>query len=96
MYSYTIDVDDYTLVMINDILRLFIIQVSVQIMFFMKNDTIELFSSVFIENLLFILLGVFIYWFVFNKVFKVTNKSSESNDSDKQETLRHYQEIYKI
>tara|TARA_B110001469_G_C9621117_1_gene309572 strand:- start:1122 stop:1409 length:288 start_codon:yes stop_codon:yes gene_type:complete len=95
MYLFNIDVDDYTLIMINDILRLLVIQVSVQIMFYMKNNNVDLVSTIFLENLLFILLGVFIYWFVFNKVIKIENKK-KNNDEYKSDILQKYQEIYNL
>ena len=67
-YKIKLDISDYNLLALNDIARMFIIQFVVQILFFLRNDKVELFSIVFIENTLFILVGVFIYWIIFNNV----------------------------
>ena len=70
LYRIELDVDNNTITMINDLTRMFIMQVVVQIMFYLRNDNVELWSNIFLENLLFILLGLFIYWFVFNRLFE--------------------------
>ena len=58
----------------------------------LPNDKVELFSTVFLENTLFILLGVLIYWMVFNNVVVFTNK--ESKDAS---TLNdYYQNVYSL
>lgn len=88
-YKIKLDISDYNLLALNDIARMFIIQFVVQILFFLKNDKVELFSIVFIENTLFILVGVFIYWIVFNNVILFTNK-----DTEKVTTDNYYQKIY--
>ena len=88
-YKIKLDISDYNLLALNDIARMFIIQFVVQILFFLKNDKVELFSIVFIENTLFILVGVFIYWIVFNNVILFTNKDTEKVTMD-----NYYQKIY--
>jgi hypothetical protein len=79
------DISDNELYMINDILRLFIIQLITQILFYMRHDNIELFSTIFLENVLFLLIGVFVYWMVFDKFVFITNKNNED---------KKYQKIY--
>ena len=87
-----LDMNDYNLLALNDIMRMFIIQLVVQVLFFLRNDKVELFSTVFLENTLFILLGVLIYWMVFNNMLVVTNK--ESKDAS---TLNdYYQNVYSL
>tara|TARA_Y100000389_G_scaffold17602_1_gene15356 strand:- start:1682 stop:1954 length:273 start_codon:yes stop_codon:yes gene_type:complete len=87
-----LDMNDYNLLALNDIMRMFIIQLVVQVLFFLRNDKVELFSTVFLENTLFILLGVLIYWMVFNNVVVFTNK--ESKDAS---TLNdYYQNVYSL
>ena len=88
-YKIKLDISDYNLLALNDIARMFIIQFVVQILFFLKNDKVELFSIVFIENTLFILVGVFIYWIVFNNVILFTNIDTEKVTMD-----NYYQKIY--
>ena len=81
LYRIELDVDNNTITMINDLTRMFIMQVVVQIMFYLRNDNVELWSNIFLENLLFILLGLFIYWFVFNRfvIFDNKEKNLENN-----------------
>ena len=92
MFTMNLDMNDYNLLALNDIMRMFIIQLVVQVLFFLRNDKVELFSTVFLENTLFILLGVLIYWIVFNNVVVFTNK--ESKDAS---TLNdYYQNVYSL
>ena len=56
LYRIELDVDNNTITMINDLTRMFIMQVVVQIMFYLRNDNVELWSNILLENLLFILI----------------------------------------
>ena len=91
MYNINLNISNYHLLALNDIVRMFIIQVISQSLFYLRNGNIELFSTVFIENTLFILLGVFIYWIVFNNVLVFTNKDKEHNKLD-----NYYQNVYTL
>jgi len=91
MFTINMDTDNYNLLVINDLARMFIIQLVVQILFFLRNDKVELFSTVFIENTLFILLGIIIYWLLFNNILTFTNK-----EDDKVELNNYYQNIYSL
>ena len=90
MFAINIDIDDYNILVINDVMRMFIIQLVVQVLFFLRNDKVELFSIVFIENTLFLLLGVIIYWLVFNNLIIFTNKG------DKADVNNYYQKVYSL
>jgi len=90
MFAINIDIDDYNILVINDVMRMFIIQLVVQVLFFLRNDKVELFSMVFIENTLFLLLGVIIYWLVFNNLIIFTNKG------DKADVNNYYQKVYSL
>ena len=87
MVEIELDTDNYTILVINDVMRMLIIQVVVQVLFAMKNSSIECFSQVFIENTLFIILGVMVYWLVFKSI--VDFKSTKPDD-----TSVHYQSVY--
>ena len=92
MFSIHLDMDDYNLVALNDIMRMFIIQLVVQVLFVLRNDKVELFSMIFLENTLFIMLGVLIYWIVFNNVIVFTNKEGQDTS-----TLNdYYQNVYSL
>ena len=43
-----INVSDYEIVVINELLRMFTLQIVVQVLFYLRNDKIELFSVSFI------------------------------------------------
>jgi hypothetical protein len=92
MYIFTIDVDDYQLIAINDLLRMFIIQLVSQILFSLRHDTGEFMSVIFIENTLFILLGLLVYWLVFNNIILFTNK----NIDDSSISTQYYQNLYSL
>ena len=74
MFNIHLDIDDYDILVINDLMRMVIIQLVVQVLFFLRHDKLELFSMVFIEQTLFILLGIVVYWIIFNNVIVFTNK----------------------
>ena len=73
LYRIELDVDNNTIIMINDLSRMFIMQVVVQIMFYLRNDNVVLWSNIFLENLLFILLGLFIYLFQYIDLIFIKN-----------------------
>lgn len=83
-----LDTSEYNLTVLNDVLRMLVIQLVVQILFVMKNNEIELCSQVFIENTLFILAGTMVYWLVFKHIINFTVKENDDKHI-------HYQEIYK-
>ena len=83
-YKIELDIDDDTLVMINDLMRMFIMQVVVQCLFYLRHDSTELLSDIFLENLLFILLGLFVYWFVVNRFVKFDNKDPNKHNNHHQ------------
>lgn len=87
-YKFNIDISDYNLLVLNDFMRLFIIQFTSQILFKINNESCELFSKIFIESTLFILLGVLVYWLVFNHLIVFTNKE-DIIDMD-----NYYQSVY--
>ena len=88
MFEVILDTSQYNLVALNDTLRMLVIQVVVQILFVLRNPEVELLSNIFIENTLFILLGVMVYWLVFNHVIHFKTKVS------KHKIKNHYQSIY--
>tara|TARA_Y100000389_G_scaffold92270_1_gene88908 strand:+ start:1074 stop:1355 length:282 start_codon:yes stop_codon:yes gene_type:complete len=88
MFEIELDTSQYNLVALNDTLRMLVIQVVVQILFVLRNPEVELLSNIFIENTLFILLGVIVYWLVFNHIIHFKTKDS------KNEVKNHYQSIY--
>ena len=73
---YEIDVSDKIgeeyLPMFEDISRMLVLQMFVQFMLFVRNPTIHsFFDSNFIEMLLYVILGLCVYWLVFKKLIKI-------------------------
>lgn len=89
IYTFHLNISDYQLVVANDVMRLFIIQLTSQILFTVSRDSSELFSQVFLESTLFILLGVLVYWLVFNHFITFTNKEA----SDEVSIDNYYQSV---
>ena len=92
MFTINLDISDYDLLVINDLMRMFIIQLVVQVLYFLRHDKVELFSTVFLESTLFILLGVIIYWLLFNNILIFTN----AENKDKNDVSNYYQNVYSL
>ena len=87
IFEFNLDLSDYNILALNDTIRMLVIQVVVQILFVLRNPEVDLLSNIFIENTLFIILGVMVYWLLFNHVIVFKNKD-KVNNSD------YYQDIY--
>ena len=92
MFTINLDISDYDLLVINDLMRMFIIQLVVQVLYFLRHDKVELFSTVFLESTLFILLGVIIYWLLFNNILIFTNDENKY----KNDVSNYYQNVYSL
>ena len=63
--------------MIYDIIRTIVIQCVVQLLFYMNNPGVELFTGIFFQTTLFLILGVIIFWLIAyklisnNKIFDI-------------------------
>ena len=58
--------------LLNDIIRMLLIQITIQFMFFTKNPELNpFFTCAFIETLLYICIGLCIYWLIIKKVVKI-------------------------
>lgn len=87
IFEFNLDLSDYNILALNDTIRMLVIQVVVQILFVLRNPEVDLLSNIFIENTLFIILGVMVYWLLFNHVIVFKNKD-KVNNSD------YYQDVY--
>ena len=77
-FSVMIDINDYQLVVLNDFIRFFLIQLIPQSLFTLTRSNYELFSSIFIETTSYIMISILFYWFVFNKIIIFKNKKNHS------------------
>jgi len=87
IFEFNLDLSDYNILAINDTIRMLVIQVVVQILFVLRNPEVDLLSNIFIENTLFIILGVMVYWLLFNHVIVFKNKDKVNNSN-------YYQDVY--
>lgn len=87
IFEFNLELSDYNILALNDTIRMLVIQVVVQVLFVLRNPEVDLLSNIFIENTLFIILGVMVYWLLFNHVIVFKNKD-KVNNSD------YYQDIY--
>ena len=87
IFEFNLDLSDYNILALNDTIRMLVIQIVVQILFVLRNPEVDLLSNIFIENTLFIILGVMVYWLLFNHVIVFKNKD-KVNNSD------YYQDVY--
>jgi len=87
IFEFNLDLSDYNILALNDTIRMLVIQVVVQVLFVLRNPEVDLLSNIFIENTLFIILGVMVYWLLFNHVIVFKNK-------DKVNNLDYYQDVY--
>ena len=87
IFEFNLDLSDYNILALNDTIRMLVIQVVVQILFVLRNPEVDLLSNIFIENTLFIILGVMVYWLLFNHVIVFKNKDKIKNSD-------YYQDVY--
>jgi hypothetical protein len=89
-YEILIDTNNYNIIIINDFLRMFVIQINSQFLYSYMNN-VEFLSPSFIENTSYILLSILVYWLVFNKIFYLTSKTNKDTNYDS--NLPHYLRI---
>ena len=78
LFTLLLHVDDYSIIVLNDLVRMFSIQLFSQLIYSYMNNVVSL-SPSFLENTSYILLSLIIYWFIINRIFYFTNR----NDGEK-------------
>jgi len=69
LFRFNLNIDKEYIPMINDIIRLTVIQLVAQLLFFMTNPTRNpLFSDIFIQTLFYLLIGIVVYWLIIRKI----------------------------
>ena len=68
-YNFKLDLEPNIIDMIYDILRMSTIQLVTQIMFYMNNSSLSLFSETFIKTFVFINFGIIVYYLLIRKLF---------------------------
>lgn len=59
-----------TNIMFDDIIRMVLIQITIQLMFYMSCEDRAFFTEEFFLLVLYIILGILLYWLVFKKAIK--------------------------
>jgi len=72
LYTIHLDLDAQYIPMINDLLRIFTIQIVAQLMFGLtrKGPSFSFLSEIFLQTLVFLLLGVLVYWLCIHKIIQ--------------------------
>ena len=69
LYKINLDIDKEYIPMINDLVRMGIIQIVAQTLFYMISpDKISLISGAFLKTLIFICIGIAVYWLLVRKI----------------------------
>ena len=71
LFQYELPFEKEYLPLINDIIRMAVIQITAQLMYSTRNST-NFFSKNFIQMLSFILLGITVYWLIIRKIIIFT------------------------
>jgi hypothetical protein len=75
IYKLRLNIDPEYIPIINDMMRMFVIQFVVNFMFYVSNPISNpLFNETFLETLLYILLGVMTYWLIVKKLIDIDNQ----------------------
>jgi hypothetical protein len=61
-------------------MRLLIIQLTPQVLFYLTENNFEFFNPIIIKTIIYLLLGVLLYWLIFNQLIVFTNKDNIDKD----------------
>lgn len=74
IYTINLDVSDDIIYMIYDIIKFSIIQITSHFLFIvMGNSELSFFNPIFFQTLIFINLGLMIFWLLIKKIIKFNN-----------------------
>jgi hypothetical protein len=68
LFNVELNIDKEYIPLINDIIRMFIIQIVAHALFVVNNKNVGFFDANFLQMLVFILLGIATYWMVVRKI----------------------------
>jgi hypothetical protein len=69
LLSFDLNIDKEYLPLINDIIRMSVIQIVAQFLFVLSNPSQNsMFGETFIQTLFFLLIGIAVYWLIIRKV----------------------------
>lgn len=69
LLSFDLNIDKEYIPLINDIIRMSVIQIVAQFLFCLSNPSQNsMFGETFIQTLFFLLIGIVVYWLIIRKV----------------------------
>ena len=78
LYTIKISKPEY-IEFINDLARMIIIQVMIQFLFYLNNPSMGFFTGEFFLLIIYICLGVCVYWLIFKKLIGFAVKDEQIN-----------------
>jgi len=72
LLSFDLNIDKEYLPLINDIIRMSVIQIVAQFLFVLSNPSQNsMFGETFIQTLFYLLIGIAVYWLIIRKVIAI-------------------------
>ena len=85
LYTFDLNIDKTNLPMFYDIMRIITIQVITQFLFVINNNGVSFFNTTFLKTIIFLCLGIIIYWLIIRKLFQFNFFEKEKEN----ETLKY-------
>jgi len=85
LYTFDLNIDKTNLPMFYDIMRIITIQVITQFLFVINNDGVSFFNTTFLKTIIFLCLGIIIYWLIIRKLFQF-NFFEKEKEKEKENT----------
>jgi len=83
IYNIDLPFDNDIINMIYDILKFSSIQLTTHLLFCLNNSSMSIFNMIFFQTLIFISLGLMVYWLIIRKLISFKNKINEINKNGK-------------
>tara|TARA_B100000745_G_scaffold296912_1_gene243016 strand:- start:969 stop:1253 length:285 start_codon:yes stop_codon:yes gene_type:complete len=83
IYNINIDVPNDIINMIYDIIKFSIIQIITHLLFYFNNLSISFFNIIFFQTLIFINLGLMVFWLLFKKIINFNNNNNNNKIKEK-------------
>ena len=79
IYNIDLPFDNDIINMIYDILKFSSIQLTTHLLFCLNNSSMSIFNMIFFQTLIFISLGLMVYWLIIRKLISFKNKNEIKN-----------------
>ena len=85
IYNINIDLSDDVINMIYDIMKFSTIQLTTHILFYFNNPSLSFFNMIFFQTLIFINLGIMVFWLLLKKLFNFNNTNEKNGKKEEKE-----------